>query len=176
LSIVLLIDRYDPEPPWVLALAFIWGAVISIFGALIINDTTSLIAASAAGEQAGNIVGAVISAPLAEEGLKGLGLLILLLALRREFDGVLDGIVYAGVIALGFATVENVLYYGRMMNKEGAGGVVVLFFIRGVLAPFTHSVFTAMTGIGVGLARQSHNAAVKVIAPICGWCVAVFLH
>src|SRR4051794_19874990 len=76
LSIVLLIDRFDPEPPWVLALAFLWGAVISIFGALIINDTASILAASAGGASAGEFVGAVISAPLAEEGMKGLGLLI----------------------------------------------------------------------------------------------------
>jgi RsiW-degrading membrane proteinase PrsW (M82 family) len=176
LSIVLLIDRYDPEPPWVLALAFLWGAVISIFGALIINDTTSIIAASAAGEQAGNIVGAVISAPLAEEGMKGLGLLILLLALRKEFDGVVDGIVYACVIALGFATVENVLYYGRALGTAGLPGGTVTFVLRGLMSPFAHPLFTSMTGIGLGIAREQKRGFFVWAAPVMGYLVAVLLH
>ncbi len=176
LSIVLLIDRYDPEPPWVLALAFLWGAVISIFGALIINDTTSLIAASAAGEHAGDIVGAVISAPLAEEGMKGLGLLILLLALRKEFDGVVDGIVYACVIALGFATVENVLYYGRALGAAGLGGGTVTFVLRGLMSPFAHPLFTSMTGIGLGIAREQKRGFLVWVAPVMGYMLAVILH
>jgi RsiW-degrading membrane proteinase PrsW (M82 family) len=176
LSIVLLIDRYDPEPPWVLALAFLWGAVISIFGALIINDTASILAASAGGAGVGEFVGAVVSAPLAEEGMKGLGLLIVFLALRREFDGVVDGIVYACVIALGFATVENVLYYGRAVNAAGLGGGVVLLILRGLMSPFAHPLFTSMTGIGIGIAREQKRGVLVWIAPVMGYMLAVLLH
>ena len=63
------------------------------------------------------IASAVISAPLVEEASKGFGLLILILAFRRYFDDILDGIVFGGLIALGFATVENVLYYGRGIDQ-----------------------------------------------------------
>src|SRR5205823_13992716 len=52
-----------------------------------------------------------------EEGSKGLGVLLAYLIFRKYFDDILDGIVYAGVVALGFATVENVLYYGDGINK-----------------------------------------------------------
>lgn len=176
LSIVLLIDRYDPEPWWTLALAFLWGAIISIFGALIINDTASIIAASAAGADAGEFVGAVISAPLAEEGMKGLGLLIVFLALRREFDGVVDGIVYACIIALGFATVENVLYYGRAVDAAGLGGGTVTLFLRGLMSPFAHPLFTSMTGIGIGIAREQKRGIWVWIAPVMGYLLAVLLH
>jgi RsiW-degrading membrane proteinase PrsW (M82 family) len=173
---VLLIDRYDPEPPWVLALAFVWGAVISIFGALIINDTASLVAASVGGPAAAEFVGAVVAAPISEEAMKGIGLLIVLLVLRKEFDGVVDGIVYACVIALGFATVENVLYYGRALGEAGAAGGAVTLVLRGLMSPFAHPLFTAMTGIGVGIAREQRRGFLAWTAPIMGYAAAVLLH
>ena len=176
MSIVLLIDRFDPEPPWLLALAFLWGAVISIFGALIINDTAALVAASAGGPAAAEFVGAVIAAPISEEAMKGIGLLIVLIALRKEFDGVVDGIVYACVIALGFATVENVLYYGRSLGEAGAAGGAVTLVLRGLMSPFAHPLFTAMTGIGVGIAREQRRGFVARIAPVLGYAAAVLLH
>jgi hypothetical protein len=124
----------------------------------------------------GEIVGAVISAPIVEEGSKGVGLLILLIFFRKYFDDILDGIVFAGVIALGFATVENVLYYGRALGGGGIPGVMILFFVRGILSPFAHVTFTSMTGIGCGIARESHNTAVKIIVPVVGYIGAVSLH
>src|SRR5206468_7811081 len=97
------------------------------------------------------IVGSVGSVPIFEEGSKGVGLLILLLFFRRYFDDILDGIVFAGVIALGFATVENVQYYGGGLLAGGFGGLILLFFLRGILSPFAHATFTSMTGIGCGI-------------------------
>lgn len=178
LSIVRLVDRYDPEPLWALAGAFVWGGVIAIFGSLLVNDTASAVAAAASGgsEEVAGFVGAVISAPIAEEAMKGIGLLAILFLLRKHFDGVVDGIVYGCVIALGFATVENILYYGRAVGEAGIGGGVVLFVLRGMLAPFSHPLFTSMTGIGVGLARERKRGIVAWTAPVIGYCLAVFLH
>lgn len=176
MAVVMAIDRFDPEPPWVLALAFLWGGVIAVFGSLIINDTTALLAHQAGGPALAEIAGAVISAPFAEEAMKGLGLLVLLLALRREFDGIVDGIVYACVIALGFATVENVLYYGRALGEGQEGAGIVTWFLRGVMSPFAHPLFTSMTGIGFGIAREQKRGVLVWIAPILGYVVAVVLH
>jgi len=125
---------------------------------------------------AGEVVGAVMSAPIFEEGSKGLGVVIILIFFRKYFDDILDGIVFAGVIALGFATVENVLYYGRGLAGGGAGGLAVLFVLRGIMSPFAHVSFTAMTGIGCGIARESHNKIVRFIMPIIGYIGAVTLH
>lgn len=170
------LDRYDPEPAWLLALAFAWGALVAVIFSFVVNTAIGAVTAMLAGPEAGMLVGAVVSAPIFEEGSKGLGLLLLLIFARREFDDILDGIVYAGVIALGFATVENVLYYGRALLGGGLSMVAILFVIRGLLSPFAHVTFTAMTGIGCGIARESHKTVVKIIMPIVGYCFAVLLH
>lgn len=171
------LDRYDPEPLWLLATSFAWGGVVAVFVSFIINTLFGTIAAVATQSlDVGNLVGAVISAPIFEEMTKGIGVLALLLFFRREFDDILDGIVFAGVIALGFATVENVLYYGRSINTCGAEGLTTLFFVRGILSPFAHVTFTAMIGIGCGIARESHNTIIRIFAVIGGYIAAVVLH
>jgi len=174
------LDRYDPEPLWLLSLAFAWGALVAVLASFVINTVIgtgiAVAVGGAEGAYVGTVIGAVVSAPIFEESSKGIGLLLLLVFFRRFFDDILDGIVFAGVIALGFATVENVMYYGTALGSSGPAGLVVLFFMRGVLSPFAHVTFTAMTGIGCGLARESHKKAVRIIAPIIGYCVAVFLH
>lgn len=174
------LDRYDPEPIWLLALAFAWGALVAVIVSFIVNTGVGIGVAVGVGGQEGmiigNIVGAVISAPVVEEASKGVGLLVLLIFFRRYFDDILDGIVFAGVIALGFATVENVLYYGRALAQGGFAALVVIFFMRGILSPFAHVSFTALTGIGCGIARETHNTFVKIIMPVIGYIGAVALH
>nr|HQU85402.1 PrsW family glutamic-type intramembrane protease [Pyrinomonadaceae bacterium] len=162
------LDRYDPEPIWLLALAFAWGALVAVVISFVINTLL--------GSLFGEFVGAVISAPVFEEGTKGLGLVLLLIFFRRYFDDILDGIVFAGVIALGFATVENVLYYGRGIRAGGFDGLLVLFILRGIMSPWAHVTFTSMTGIGCGIARESHNMFVRLIMPVVGYFAAVTLH
>jgi protease PrsW len=176
LFIYLWMDRYDPEPPWAIAGAFAWGALFSIFVSFIVNTVFGSVAASFMDEPTGQTLSAVISAPFIEELTKGTGVVLISLFLRKEFDGVLDGIVYAGVVGLGFATVENVLYYGGTFEKEGASALLFTGFLRGVLSPFIHSFFTSMTGIGCGIARESHNKLMRFIAPFFGFCGAMFLH
>lgn len=165
---LLWLDRYDPEPPWLLAFAFAWGALVAVVVSFIVNTLI--------GGLFGQFAGAVISAPIFEEGSKGIGLVLLLFFMRKEFDDILDGIIYAGTIALGFATVENVLYYGRGIAEGGSDGLIFLFIMRGILSPFAHVTFTAMTGIGCGIARESHNSLIKLALPVLGYICAVALH
>jgi RsiW-degrading membrane proteinase PrsW (M82 family) len=162
------LDRYDPEPLWLLALAFAWGALVAVIFSATVNDLM--------GAYFGRDVASVVSAPVFEEGSKGFGLVLLLLFFRHEFDDILDGIVFGGTIALGFATVENVLYYGRGLVEGGFPMLVGLFFLRGILSPFAHVTFTAMTGIGCGIARESHNTLVRILLPVLGYGCAVLLH
>lgn len=168
LAIFLWLDRYDPEPPGRLIFVFVWGAVIAVFFSAIANG----VVASAFGDTLTSIV----SAPIVEEGAKGVCVLIVAVFFRKDFDSVVDGIVYAGVVALGFATVENISYYGRSLNEAGMGGLVGTWIVRGLLSPYAHVLFTCMTGIGFGIARETHNKALKIAAPIIGYSVAVFLH
>lgn len=173
---ILWLDRYDPEPVWLLGLAFAWGALVAVVVSFIINTIFGVAVGIAVSPEAGQAVGAVMSAPIFEEGSKGLGLVILLIFFRRYFDDILDGIVFAGVIALGFATVENVLYYGRALGEAGLGGLLVIFVLRGIMSPFAHVTFTSMTGIGCGISRESHNKFIRVVMPVVGYIGAVTLH
>jgi RsiW-degrading membrane proteinase PrsW (M82 family) len=168
LPLFLWLDRYDPEPPGKLMFAFAWGAVISVFIAAIVNSIVDV--------AFGETWAVIVSAPIVEEGAKGLCVLIVVLFFHKDFDSVVDGIVYAGVVALGFATVENIEYYGRSLVAGGAGGLVGTLFLRGILSPYAHVLFTCMTGIGFGISRETHNRALKFAAPVIGYSTAVFLH
>ncbi len=174
--LLLWIDRYESEPLWMLATAFFWGALVAVFIAFIFNTSFSIIAAVAThDQQIGENFGAVISAPIVEESAKACILLILFFWKRDEFDGIVDGIVYAGMVGLGFAMTENVLYYGRAL-QGGAEALTVIFIIRGMAAPFSHPLFTSMTGMGLGWARQTNNGFIKLVAPVVGFMLAVLMH
>jgi protease PrsW len=176
----LWVDRWEPEPSRLLFAAFLWGAGVSVLGAAIVNDTAAVLGEQVLGKGGGDLVGAVISAPIGEEAFKGAFLVGLLWLRRREFDGIVDGIVYAGLVAAGFAFTENILYFGRAFATDGlvgeGGSVVIVFMIRGVLSPFAHPVFTAMMGIAVGLAVRRRNPVGRVALLLAGYVGAVALH
>ena len=67
---------------------------------------------------------AAIVAPTNEEFYKTIGLLVLFLIASREFDGVMDGLVYGAMIGLGFQAVENVQYFIEAARLAGAGGQI----------------------------------------------------
>ena len=176
IALALWIDRYESEPTWTLVTAFIWGAVVSVFVAAFVNSIGSLIVASLISDEAGSFYGAVISAPIVEESMKAAVLFGLYFWKRDEFDGVIDGIVYASMVGLGFAMTENIQYYGSAALQGGVGGGLALFILRGMMAPFSHPLFTSMTGIGLGLATHTRSGFVKFAAPLLGLLLAMFLH
>ena len=174
-ALVLWIDRYEAEPLWMLATSFFWGALFATFFAFLLNTGSAGIVTLLTNAKAGEAFAAVISAPIVEETGKAIILFIFFFWKKDEFDGVVDGIVYASLCALGFAMTENILYYGRA--ALGGGETLTLtLIIRGFLAPFSHPLFTSMTGMGLGLARQSTNIAVKLLTPIVGLMMAIFMH
>ncbi|MDO5712226.1 MAG: PrsW family intramembrane metalloprotease [Micrococcales bacterium] len=168
------LDRFEAEPIRYLLFAFGWGALVATTVSIVLN-TGSLIVLSNVGIDA-EAVGAVMIAPVVEESLKGLAVLLILWFRRSEFDGVIDGIVYAGVTAAGFAFAENILYLGRAYAEMGAQGLVGLFVIRGLIGPFAHPLFTMWTGVGVGIAATRTRGALRWTAPIGGLLVAMLLH
>ncbi|WP_286956221.1 MULTISPECIES: PrsW family intramembrane metalloprotease [Arsenicicoccus] len=171
----LWIDRLESEPRRMLVLAFAWGAVVATAVALVANTGTMAIIAGATGTDPTSL-GAVVVAPVVEESAKGLGVLVILWLQRREFDGVVDGLVYAGLVAGGFAFGENILYLGRAFNEAGGAGLVATFVLRGVVGPFAHPIFTCCTGVGIGVAVYRRRGPLRLVAPVAGWAVAVALH
>jgi RsiW-degrading membrane proteinase PrsW (M82 family) len=177
----LWVDRWEPEPAKLLLLAFAWGACIATITALLINNTAETVGDLLLGNGKGSRVSALISAPLVEEAAKGAFVLVVLWRRTDEFDGIIDGIVYAGFTAAGFAFTENIYYFGRAFADYGFGsgtsaGVIAAFVLRGVLSPFTHPLFATLTGIGLGVAARTTSRAVRILAPLGGYLGAVCLH
>ena len=174
--LALWIDRFEKEPVWMLVAAFLWGATVSVFFAFILNTAFGAVAAGVIGSHA-DMATTVISAPFVEELAKGCALFIFYLWKRDEFDNVLDGIIYAAMVGLGFAMTENVLYYGNTFASDGLSASMVVFILRGVVSPFAHPLFTSMTGIGLGLARLARpGSPMKFFGPVVGLSLAMFLH
>ncbi|WP_457110137.1 PrsW family intramembrane metalloprotease [Marmoricola sp. URHA0025 HA25] len=171
----LWLDRYEPEPRSLLLLGLGWGAFVATSAALFLQAFDAFALGS------GEATQSVVVAPLTEEAAKGLFILLLLLYRRAELDGVLDGIVYAGMVGIGFAFMENILYLSQAYigDDQHVGGIenaVFLFVIRGVFSPFAHPFFTAFIGIGVGIAVSSRHRFVQVAAPAAGYVLAVGAH
>ena len=172
------LDRYEKEPKVLLGAAFLWGAVIAAGGAFILNTAFGIGIYVLTGSEGVTEFGtASIVAPIIEEGLKGLAVLIVFLMFRNEFDSVLDGIVYAAIIAMGFAAVENTLYiYRNGYLESGWVGLWTLVVIRVMLVGWMHPFFTAFTGIGLAIARLTRNKLAKIIAVPTGYTIAVTAH
>lgn len=170
------VDRFEPEPWSMLAISFIWGASIAVFFAMIFNGISEGIFTAVAGAANASTMMAVLSAPFVEELAKGAALLLLFLWRRDEFDNVTDGIVYASMVGLGFAMTENIHYYATAFQQGGGEGAAGVFFLRGIMGPFSHPLYTSMTGIGFGIARESSRRSTKFFAPIAGLSAAMFLH
>lgn len=177
-AFVYWLDRYEKEPKLLLGAAFIWGVVIAGGGAYILNTAVGIGVYSLTGSvNAADFSTTSIAAPIIEEALKGLAVLAVFLMFRKEFDSVLDGIVYGAITAMGFAAIENVLYIYRNGYQDGGWeGFWTLVFIRVILVGWMHPFFTAFTGIGLAVARISRNTLVKIIAVPAGYTVAVLLH
>jgi protease PrsW len=178
-------DRYEPEPWYLLVMCFFWGALGATFFSLILNTIGGIAIVevmnprTAQDAAVAHGLTASFVAPLVEESFKGvflLGVWGLSSLWLRELDGALDGAIYGGVIGLGFTLTEDVLYIMRATSELGAAGFGFVFFLRTILGGLGHASFTAMTGIGVGVAAESRSWFIKVVAPVGGWSAAVGLH
>jgi RsiW-degrading membrane proteinase PrsW (M82 family) len=172
------LDRYEKEPKALLGAAFLWGVVIAAGGAFIINTVFGIGIYYATGsEGVADSATTSVVAPFVEESLKGLAVLAVFLFFRREFDSVLDGIIYAGIVALGFAATENSFYiFSRGYQEGGWRWLWYLVFVRVVLVGWQHPFYTAFTGIGLAVARMNKSLLVRLIAVPLGFGVAVLAH
>lgn len=174
--VYLWVDRMEAEPVRYLVFAFLWGALCAAVGAILLNTGIHVLLTAAHAAHADE-VSSVISAPLVEETLKGAAIVLIAWRRRREFDGVIDGIVYAGMAGAGFAFSENILYLGRAFGEAGASGLTEVFFLRCLMGPFAHPLFTACTGIGIGLAVTIARSALgRVAFGLVGLACAMVLH
>ena len=169
----LWLDRWEPEPPRLLVLAFLWGATVAV----IIASTIQIYAESVinpGGTETVSWVSVVIGAPLTEEAAKGLFLLLMMTGLRRnELNSLTDCLVYAGLTGAGFAWLEDILYIG---GGESLADSLLTAALRLIMGPFAHSLFTTMFGIGVYFALRQRNSLAKAGCILLGYLGAVIMH
>jgi RsiW-degrading membrane proteinase PrsW (M82 family) len=168
LASILMLDRFEREPPHLLLFAFVWGATGAVVLSLVLFGV-------ARGLGAPDFFLTYLSAPIFEEGAKALAPIAIYVWKRTEFDGVVDGIVYASMAGLGFAAMENILYYSDAY-LEGYEALQATWIVRGLISPFAHPFFTSATGIGLGVARYARGRAMRFIAPTAGLLLSIWLH
>ncbi|HZC04592.1 MAG TPA: PrsW family glutamic-type intramembrane protease [Ktedonobacterales bacterium] len=180
LGVALLVgalDRYEREPLLTMLGAFFWGAIIAIPPTLYIERGLNgalmglfgahgaALALTQAATQAG-------VAGVTEELVKGAGLLLLMVALRDEFDNVTDGVIYGALVGAGFAMVENFVYFAVAPRSD----LGLLIVGRIALGWLSHSTFSALFGAGLGYIRETRDRRARWVAPIGGMIGAIILH
>lgn len=173
---VRVVDRWEPEPRSLILLAVLWGAVAAVVIALGVDLGISIALGSAdsAGREA---FSAVVQAPIVEELAKGLGVLLIFATARRAFDGPVDGVVYGALVGAGFAFTENIIYFAASMAEGGVADTAMTFFVRGILSPFAHVMFTAVTGYALGrAARRGVPTSAALGSWLAGMVGAAALH
>ncbi|MER6030522.1 PrsW family intramembrane metalloprotease [Streptomyces sp. NPDC001851] len=180
------LDRVAPGPWRNLVFAFAWGACAAALIAIVANSfATRWIATATADPASADTLGATVIAPIVEESAKAAAVLLVFLFRRRDFTGIVDGVVIAGITATGFAFTENILYLGTAFGTDQLSGgrgiasvTAATFFVRIVMSPFAHPLFTTLTGIGFGAAALSaeRQHARRVLTPLGGLLLAMSMH
>ncbi|MFD5079840.1 PrsW family intramembrane metalloprotease [Streptomyces sp. NPDC058371] len=180
------LDRVEPGPWRNLLFAFAWGACAAALIAIVANSfATKWIATATADPSSADTLGATVIAPIVEESAKAAAVLLIFLFRRRDFTGIVDGVVIAGVTATGFAFTENILYLGTAFGTDQLSGerglasvTAATFFVRVVMSPFAHPLFTVLTGIGFGIAALSPEGRQlrRVLLPLSGLLLAMGMH
>ncbi|QTX06114.1 PrsW family intramembrane metalloprotease [Agromyces archimandritae] len=169
------VDRWEPEPRSALWFAFLWGAAVSVAIALLVDAGIRFALATPADtDSVREFVSAVVQAPFVEELAKGLGVLLVYAFWRSQFDGPVDGLVYAATVAAGFAFSENIVYFAVAIAEGANGDLGYTFVVRGIFSPFAHVMFTAATGLGLGIAVRRDAGLVWRF--LLGLGIAIALH
>ena len=178
--IIYRLDQFEPEPASLIVIALLWGGVVALSFAAIVNSNFLTFLQGVMSPKAVSAWGASIVAPLDEEFYKGAGLVMIFLIARDEIDGLMDGMVYGAMIGLGFQVVENVQYFvhaAAQSGGSGVGAVIGTFFLRVLIAGlYSHMLFTALTGFGFayfitrrGAVSWGRRAGVFALFAVAAW-------
>ena len=174
--VVRIVDRWEPEPRSLLILAVAWGAIAAV-GIALLADLAVTLVFGVAESSIRDAFTAVVQAPIVEEFAKGLGVYLIFVTARRAFDGPVDGIVYGALVGAGFAFTENIQYFAISFIEGGITDTTATFFLRGILSPFAHVMFTSVTGFALGLAARRGASAGGAVRPwLLGMLGAIALH
>ncbi|MCU0977492.1 MAG: PrsW family intramembrane metalloprotease [Steroidobacteraceae bacterium] len=187
IAILWYLDRRERETPWLFAAAFLWGGLIATAFALPFNTAAIMAVAgwleqNAAlkdllGPEAALMIGAPLAAPIVEETLKGIGIVLLFWLARGEFDNVRDGFIYGALVGAGFNWFESALYVQQNFVQFGAAPYGFQLGMRYAwLGLAGHALFSGVFGASLGLARLGPRRWYRFLAPVAGYLLAVVGH
>ena len=156
------LDKYEKEPKGLLVKSFIWG-MMSAFPALV--GQLFFKALHLEGGLGYELLFAFAIVGVTEECCKFFFLRYLAYP-KEDFNEPTDGIVYAVMIGMGFATLENVLY----SLSDGFGTAIA----RGLTAVPAHGAFAVLMGAYVGLSK--FNPDKRVQFQLTGLILAILFH
>jgi RsiW-degrading membrane proteinase PrsW (M82 family) len=175
--LIYALDLYEREPVPLLVASLVWGAVAATTLAGLANAGWGLVVAQLGGPAFASRWTATLTAPFVEEILKGLGVVLVYLIARDEFDDMMDGFVYGAVCGLGFAVVEDVFYFMGVFGGTTAG-VVQGFFVRVVASGiYSHVLYSGLVGMGIGyfVSRREARSLGERLAVLAGLCTLAVL-
>jgi RsiW-degrading membrane proteinase PrsW (M82 family) len=173
--ILVTLDRHEKEPWYLMALVFVWGAAPAIMISLMGEIFLGAQAHDFLPGLGGRLFNVAVIAPVVEELAKAAALAIVFLLARKEFDGIMDGLLYGSLAGFGFAMTENVFYFQIEFSKD-AGAGIHLAFMRAVVFGMNHALFTSMFGLGLGVARYGRTFLSRNLAPLAGLAGAIGLN
>ncbi|MBN1233985.1 MAG: PrsW family intramembrane metalloprotease [Candidatus Coatesbacteria bacterium] len=147
----------------------LWGGIFAIGFAGLVNSTVIDITGS-------RQFVTVLFAPWFEETLKGLAIAVIFILLYDEFDSTIDGLIFGMAVGLGFAIMENINYFAQAFMGQFGDPTLVLIIRSTLLPTICHPSWTAFTGFGFGLARESKKGCLRYIWPVIGYTGAVTTH
>lgn len=168
--------RFTPSvSSWIAA--FSWGSggalIIAGIGNGMIN---AAVEATSLGEDAADVVTSVVTGPLVEEAAKGIGVLIIILAVRRLLEHPAQGAVFGALVGAGFAWGEDIGYYVSALD-QGMSGLWESFLARALLGGYGHAVYAGILGWALAWASlRRRNVLSGVLVGIGGYLVAVLAH
>lgn len=181
--IIRSLDVFEREPLWAVGLMALWGGI----GATAIAAPLNTAWAAAMSPDTAAVWGAAITAPVVEELAKGAALVIAVLASswigKRsglfELNGPTDGMVYGAAVGIGFAFVENSVYFLSASVEADVGQALQVLEAREGflnLGMLGHAVYTGAFGAGIGLATWSRSPAARIGYPILGLAAGMLMH
>ncbi len=158
-------DRYAPEPKKLVARTFLVGALVGAAMVFSLKELPFYVSF---------LTLAVFIAPVTEETAKFLCVRWTVYN-RSEFDEPVDGMVYATAAALGFASVENIIY---VLNSWASGGAeigVLVLTGRSVISVPAHALFSSLWGLALGWHKKRKTLKSSLLV-VLGLLAGMVLH
>ena len=140
----------NPEPVKEVIRAFFVG-ILSVVVTLIVGYTI-IIRMEIDGSFGNSFINSFWNAAFVEE-LAKFAVFMLFIYRRRHYDEWYDGILYGIMVGLGFAFIENILYFTKLFDSQGWS----IVWVRSIFSMPVHAMLGGIMGFFVGWAKFKTN-------------------